>query len=437
MRLASTILGFLLWSVMCSAQQNPQHRLNIGDSIPYSIIQSLLGNASTDTQHITLENKVIILDFWNIWCAACIKSFPKIDSLQQQFSRDLQFVLVTQNTTPQVDNLFKRIQTQRPGVPMINSDSLLNQLFPHQGDPLHVWINKGGRIAFITYGYNATESHISNMLKGEQLQLARRNDANIDYQEPIISETNGFLIKEVQGYSTIAQLFKYTGNTQTVIKKDSLTGQPVFLRVMNASILKLFQIAFGKDLFKTEINVNQLVKNNRLIIQAHNRKSLFAPSDISELDTWRMDNLYSYEIKIPAGSGIDIYRMMQQDLNRYLMINGKLEKRWKNCLILVRNNKSDKMKTINDSDPPSFIYSNDSSIIKNSPLNSTLVKQLIYLNANKDYPIIDETNYSKPVDLTLHSTLYNLKSLRKALSYYGLNLQMARRKIDVLIISDK
>lgn len=420
-----------------TAQRNFQSPLNIGDSFPYSIVHSLLQNDSTITQPLHLKNKVLILDFWNIWCAACIQAFPKMDSLQNTFSKDLQVVLVTKNNADEVNRLFKRIKIPRPDIPSITSDSILNQWFPHEGDPLHVWINKKGKVEFITYGYNATESHISKMLDGDELNLSRRDNNSIDFKQPIISEANSFLLKNVESYSTISRLYSLTSNAQLVIKKDTVTNNPTYLRITNATIPALFQLAFAKDLFGTEINMKQLVKNNRLLIETQNVQSLFYPRDPGELDKWNTENLYSYEINIPGGSNLDIYKLMQQDLNRYFRFKGILEKRWKNCLVLVRKNNSDKMKTKDKSVYPFFKYSKDSSIIKNSPLQSTLVKQLIYLNANKSYPIIDETKYTNPVDITLLSPLHDLTLLKRALDAYGLDIKMKKRKIDLLIIKDR
>lgn len=49
-----------------------------------------------DTINVSdFKGKVVMLDFWETWCKPCISSFPAVDSLLQQYSKNFAAIAVT------------------------------------------------------------------------------------------------------------------------------------------------------------------------------------------------------------------------------------------------------------------------------------------------------------------------------------------------------
>lgn len=164
-----------LLSLNVSAQKNARAGLQIGDTLPDLPFQEFLDISVPQMQLTDLKGKLVILDFWNVKCLACLQSMPKMASLQKRFGERIQIILITQNTRTEVETLFSRIKIQKPSLPFVIADTnYYKKLFPHVGDPLHVWINNKGVISAITDGHNATVSHIQSMLDGEKINLSVR-----------------------------------------------------------------------------------------------------------------------------------------------------------------------------------------------------------------------------------------------------------------------
>jgi thiol-disulfide isomerase/thioredoxin len=188
-------------ALLCSLFSNSQSKqLQPGDTIPAVILKSLttLQNPASSIQHLesslidsstnrhigTSPNQLIILDFWATWCGSCIKSFPKVDSLQQQFKEQLQFILVSSKPTgdnsAKVKALFEK-RKQKNGNPwcftQITDDTLLVSLFPFKSLPRYIWI-KNGQLLANTSWRQLTTANITEAINtppGQLLSFANKN----------------------------------------------------------------------------------------------------------------------------------------------------------------------------------------------------------------------------------------------------------------------
>src|SRR5690606_32513427 len=74
--------------------------LKIGDTIPGALwnlpLQMVKAGqeGSTTVMLKDYKGKLIIIDFWATWCTPCVAMIPKVDSLQQAFAPQVQFISV-------------------------------------------------------------------------------------------------------------------------------------------------------------------------------------------------------------------------------------------------------------------------------------------------------------------------------------------------------
>ena len=384
-----------------------------------------------------LKGKLVIFDFWNIWCSSCIAAMPKMQSLQKQFGDQLQVILVTKNTARQGQALFSKLKRDPPALPMFYSDTVLNSLFPHVAEPLHVWMLPDGRIGYITEAHNATEDNIARVLKGEVLPFSYRQEImDLDLSQSLLSEVPR-LKKNIHAYSMLMKnLSNLTTDNHIKVETDSVSGKVVRIQANNASIWQLYNIAFNRDLYGDRPALYSWPKNNRILLMDSVARDLLFPRDMSQVDAWQERNLYCYEIFLPQESKADIFKQMQQDLNRYFNVEGHMEKRLMKVLALVKDSGTACLPS-GTGTKPSITYSGDQLSIRNLPLRSSLLPKLEEANYRLDTPIVDQTHYKDAVDLDIACHLDDLACVRQKLRLVGMDLVEKTAWIDVLVIRSK
>src|SRR6476661_3125665 len=122
--------------------------LTIGDTIPDITLSNIINYQTQSANLSSFKCKLLILDFWATWCTSCLKHFPKMDSLQQQYPGQVQVLLVNAKTTGDNEKKIKifferrKAPNGRPyALASVIEDSLLTQLFPHKLLPHYVWLD--------------------------------------------------------------------------------------------------------------------------------------------------------------------------------------------------------------------------------------------------------------------------------------------------------
>lgn len=140
--------------------------LKLGDPFPSSIWATSLKVVNHPQKTIDLatdKNKLILLDFWNTWCSACLKGFPKMEELQKKFGDKIKILAVSNQDRPTLEKFFATKNGQRyKGVVSITGDKLFHGLFPHKGVPYIVWI-KDGKLLNTTDGAQVSEKTIKEV----------------------------------------------------------------------------------------------------------------------------------------------------------------------------------------------------------------------------------------------------------------------------------
>lgn len=135
-----------LFCLYITAQSNTIKPLYTGDRLP-NITFAQVFNYTTDKPRLSdfqqNHQKMILLDFWNTTCIPCIKSFKKLDSLQQVFKDELQILLVTpedSNTVKTTIERWEKLNNRKLQLPVITGDTILQRYIHKQYNPHYAWI---------------------------------------------------------------------------------------------------------------------------------------------------------------------------------------------------------------------------------------------------------------------------------------------------------
>jgi thiol-disulfide isomerase/thioredoxin len=160
----SSIYRILLF-ILLIPEVVASQKIKIGQTFPDIVLPNVINYPESSLKLSSFRNKIVLLDFWNHSCSACVGSFPKLDSLQRIFDGKIQIILVNKESKDSTERLFKRHKTiTKPSVPMITGDQRLFKLIPPEGYPYSVWIDRKGIVRYFSASYHITKSYINEFL---------------------------------------------------------------------------------------------------------------------------------------------------------------------------------------------------------------------------------------------------------------------------------
>lgn len=110
------------------------------------------------------KGKYILLDFWEVWCGPCIKSFPKVEELNRKYQDDLQIVGIVTESKESAINLI-----EKKGVTFLNlfGDKDIHTDYQVNSYPRYFLIDKNGIVQKEYFGFSSEiEKDINNLIKG-------------------------------------------------------------------------------------------------------------------------------------------------------------------------------------------------------------------------------------------------------------------------------
>jgi thiol-disulfide isomerase/thioredoxin len=434
-----TLSGLL--SVFGSAMaQQKLTNLKIGDTLPASImIPKIINDNKSNYDLIQFNDQLVILDFWATTCGACIEGLPKVYSLQKQFGNKIKILPVTYEAESLVTAFMKRNRmVNKLNIPSVVEDRILSILFKHRGLPHEVWIFKG-RVIAITSGEYVDSKNIQLALNGDKLNLPVKDDFyQYDYKRPFLSMGNQQAnnIEHFINYVAVTG-FQEGASSRFKTEKDSVNNS-YRTYFINYPILGAYRMLWDGLISKKYIkspasSVNGGISPNQVVLEVKNKdKYLYNENDYK--GSWHKKYDISYEW-IFSDTTVNLSnrnRLIINDLDRLLGIKGRWEKRFIKCLILVRTDSEDKIRS--SGGESKFEYKQQIKQLHNSALGS-LVYFLNYFSDNP--PVFDETGYSGGVDLDLNFNSWtDIPAVRNALHPYGLDLKEITRELDMFVLTE-
>ncbi len=148
--------------ILISVLLNHSSGLNKGEKAPQINLTDLNG------KNINLENlkgKVVVLDFFAVWCPPCKKMIPKIVELNNYYKdKDVVFIGIHVIADhPGVESLQKFVGKYKINYPVISSTYEIENMYKIKSYPTMVIINKEGFVEENLVG-NVYEGTLKNII---------------------------------------------------------------------------------------------------------------------------------------------------------------------------------------------------------------------------------------------------------------------------------
>jgi thiol-disulfide isomerase/thioredoxin len=434
-RVSLTLLFF--WSFISFSQVGSIIPLKIGETIP-DVKFKLVNTGERKTKLSDYKGKLVILDFWATWCVSCLKSLPKVDSLQKKFTNRMQVLLVNSissgDNKNRIDGFYKKWKSKFPSfnLPSVIDDSVLDAYFPHREVPHYVWISADMKVLAITDSKAINDANISNAINMRPLQLAVKEDF---FPNKLLTFNNeDAIIDDHMLHYSLFKMGKIEGlsvnKLRTILNKK---GDGIVIRGIAMRNLSLLQM------YKEAVNLNQefrfVYTDRRLILEVNDSSKLIFNPLLTSKPEWEKENWCTYDIVVSENEEDSLYNYVISDLNHYSGFTGKIETKMIKCLALVRTSKTDKIKSKGNKEEVRLDKDDEKKYISNMSVTQ-FVWRLDRITSMK-FPVIDETNYTGNIDLELDVDLGNFHAIRKVLQQYDLDLREVEREIDVFVIREK
>jgi len=406
--------------------------IKLNEPMPDLTVSNVFNYSSDKIRFSDLKGKLVILDFWGFRCSGCIRSFPKMDSLQRMFRDKIQIVMVNPESKDSTRQFFaKRRKLLMPDLPFITSDTILNKLFPHYGVPFHVWIDTSGFVRYFPEPGNTSAWRIEDFLSGKDTEILSK--ATKGKYVPTFMDTQW--ASSLNYYSYISTWINGIHLQVTEVKGF------VQLSRDNFSVVDLYKTAFSQS---TKIDLD---RPGRVALEVKDDFKYVPPAKTDRRrNEWLNNYSYNYHLFWPASREGELYTIMQNDLERFFKLKGEIQTRKVKCLVLIRTSKFDKLKTKGGTPIKNFFQSDvrdtiihSVRILKNQPFQvfASRLETIVEFNFGK--PFVDATGYEGNIDLAIDGeTLDNITVavLRKELKKYDLDIVERECPLEVLIIKE-
>lgn len=318
-----------------------------------------------------------------------------------------------------------------PDLPFVTQDTLLNNWFPHKGEPFHVWIDKNKVVRYLISGYNSTPERVDAFIKGQSPVIS---DYTIDeYIETLINKN----------WMTDLRFGSYISHCIQGIHLEADNDSDGFIKITKNcnSVVDLYICAYNGD-GKYEFN-----RPGRLQLEVNDSFPFIRPSDINRYDEWKKNYSYDYQLILPQNSRINSYQIMKEDLSRYFDVEAHVENKDIPCIVLIRTSSKNKLKSFGGTKENKFYQAG---------LRSTIIDSLRYM-VNQPYerfssklggiienaflkPFVDSTAFGGNIDIALNGSAIdsqNWQQIRNELRKYDLDLVEKKCTIPVLVLKEK
>ncbi|WP_159729479.1 redoxin domain-containing protein [Sphingobacterium sp. 18053] len=388
--------------------------LNIGDKIPQSLWEVPLQVVNHPTGQKTIklseyrDKKLIILDFWAVWCASCVESLGKIQHKLKYDHSDIVFIPVTLNT----DTVVAKFQRSNKVAgewqfPLVVGDKLLRQIFQHSSISHFVWLSNDGTVLAFTSSEYITDSQLQKGLKGDFADVKMKIDQiDFDPKKPLLIPELADLKARYTGFRTLLAGAAPTSGMQNL---DSLGLKRRYF--VNASLRSLCMDAMS------DIQGIQLAKK-KIVYEVIDRNRYFNKDQVNA-DVYNQQYGLCYEAVLPAETTKAAFReTLKNDLWQHFKIRLTIEERPIPVIALYGNSRK------------SHVSIGETIALK------TLVDKLNVRDNDIPYLICPADLQNMPVSSNLKDCT-SAKLLIERLAQWGIKADERKENLAVLVIKER
>lgn len=99
------------------------------------------------------RGKLLLLDFWEVWCGPCVESMPKVQGWQDKYqSKGLQVIGIT-HEKDHLSSAKKLVEKNKVCFPMLLGNSQTKTAFSIMAVPVYVLVGKDGKVIMVSEGF--------------------------------------------------------------------------------------------------------------------------------------------------------------------------------------------------------------------------------------------------------------------------------------------
>lgn len=403
-------------------ENEPIRELKVGDVLPRIPLQRAINYPGSYLDLEKFHGSLLVLDFWNTYCSVCIEQFPKYEKLIKEYSGKVYVIPVT-TAKEDVIQIFwnKNRITKSSTLPSIVNDHLLSSYFKHSSMPHLVWINGEGKVIAITNHEYFTKQRIEEALLDKTQGWSKKEDVfNFNYDRPLVNLNANVKGLAEAGYCTLLNAISGVNPRWDYRTIDSIKNT-INRTWVNVSISSLYLAAIGQT------NENYWIRESSIIWNVKDSSRFFYNISQPYYD-WAKKNTYCFEMKYGINTNkVMVSNMMLANLNTFLNLSGRVEKRKVEILAIVKAN------------PPSTNHENINTkgILPRKKYNYASVDALTKkLSGSIDHlPVFNESGVAGSFNIYLDDNK-NIKKIREDLRTVGLDIVKVKKDIEMLVIEE-
>ncbi|MEG1230426.1 MAG: TlpA disulfide reductase family protein [Flavobacterium sp.] len=133
-----------------------------GTAFPKFSFKDLNGNLVTNE---SMKGKIIVIKCWYIHCTPCIREFPQVNTLVEEYKdrKDIVFISLAEDSTEQLKAFLSRKPLSYAVIP--DMKVYMNEALQLNSFPTHFILNKEGKIAKVLPNFESLEAALSKESK--------------------------------------------------------------------------------------------------------------------------------------------------------------------------------------------------------------------------------------------------------------------------------
>lgn len=391
-------------------------------------------NKSSSVSLNDFKGKWLFFDFWFSGCVNCIKSFPKVNLLQEKFKGKIQFLLVGVNEREKffgkgIELTYEKLRQRQNLNLAIAYDSILNFKWDIWSMPHIIIVDPQGIVRYITDGRDMTVGKVQDLIDERKVSFYPKDKMRLPFDPTQISNEDVVYRSVLTRWNGEMPNAPFMNYYFTYDKKADIEFSMIPLYgLYNLAYVSKYSWSSTDSLYSEVYPFPVLEVKDSALFQFD-----------THLDFGK--GLYNYSLAIPPNERKieNVMKVMQEDLKRCFGYTVNLEIRsilvWK---LIAKPGAAEKLKT--KTDIPYFSESGGASgaggfEIRNASVDFLLGYVRKYIS---DYepPFFNETGIDGNIDIKMDALMTNREQVIKALRMNGLDLVKRERLMKVIVVRD-